>query len=113
MFKDVEYHPLMVTDPSDPLEDVSPPPKPAWPFTFSPPASEAVEYEVQVFSGSSSPFHLPPSPELDEMWHNLYKGGITRITKAEAARLPNKTQAIPDDDGHYARIYSSLTIYYV
>lgn len=27
--------------------------------------------------------------------------GISRITKDEAARLPNKTHAIPGDDGHY------------
>ncbi|KAF7346864.1 hypothetical protein MSAN_01825800 [Mycena sanguinolenta] len=73
---------------------------PSYEVLYSP-AQEAVEYEVRVFSGASSPFHLPPSPELDEMWHNLYKGGITRITKDDAARLPNKTEAIPGDDGHY------------
>ncbi|KAJ7467495.1 hypothetical protein FB451DRAFT_1137328 [Mycena latifolia] len=69
------------------------------------PALEAVEYEVRVFYGGSegdlSPFHLPSSPALDEMWRNLYKRGVSRITKDEAARLPNKTHAIPGDDGHY------------
>ncbi|KAF7346863.1 hypothetical protein MSAN_01825700 [Mycena sanguinolenta] len=69
------------------------------------PALEAVEYEARVFYGGSegdlSPFHLPSSPELDEMWHNLYKHGVSRITKDEAVRLPNKTHPIPGDNGHY------------
>ncbi|KAJ7929593.1 hypothetical protein B0H13DRAFT_929799 [Mycena leptocephala] len=69
------------------------------------PAHEAVEHEVQVynlgFPGDLSPFQIPSSPALDEMWSNLYNRGISRITKEEAARLPNKTHPIPGDDDHY------------
>ncbi|KAJ7485876.1 hypothetical protein FB451DRAFT_995635, partial [Mycena latifolia] len=72
------------------------------------PALDVVEHEVQVFYQDTgglddfSPFHLPSSHELDQMWSNLYSNGISRITREEAARLPNKTHAIPGDDGHYA-----------
>ncbi|KAF7359820.1 hypothetical protein MVEN_00707300 [Mycena venus] len=69
------------------------------------PALEAVEQEVQVynvgFSSDFSPFQIPSSPELDKMWSDLYNFGISRITKEEAAKLPNKTHAIPGDDGYY------------
>jgi len=69
------------------------------------PALKAVENEVKVFhvgfQGDLSPFQIPSSPELDDMWEDLYSFGISRITKDEAARLPNKTHAIPGDDGHY------------
>ncbi|KAJ6595561.1 hypothetical protein DFH09DRAFT_1357509 [Mycena vulgaris] len=69
------------------------------------PALDAVEHEVQVynlgFPGDLSPFQIPSSPTLDQMWSDLYNFGISRITKEEAARLPNKTHAIPGDDGHY------------
>ncbi|KAJ7449173.1 hypothetical protein FB451DRAFT_1410910 [Mycena latifolia] len=69
------------------------------------PALEAVEHEIQVynigFTGDLSPFQIPSSPALDQMWSDLYNFGISRITKEEAARLPNKTHAIPGDDGHY------------
>ncbi|KAJ6555094.1 hypothetical protein DFH09DRAFT_1165509 [Mycena vulgaris] len=69
------------------------------------PALAAVENEVKVynvgFTGDLSPFQIPSSPGLDQMWSDLYNFGISRITKEEAARLPNKTHAIPGDDGHY------------
>ncbi|KAJ6472637.1 hypothetical protein DFH09DRAFT_1007721 [Mycena vulgaris] len=69
------------------------------------PALEAVEHEVQVynigFTGDLSPFQIPSSSELDQAWSDLYNFGISKITKEEAARLPNKTQAIPGDEGHY------------
>ncbi|KAJ6540151.1 hypothetical protein DFH09DRAFT_1368557 [Mycena vulgaris] len=69
------------------------------------PALEVVENEVQIFNvgfpGDLSPFQIPPSPALDQAWSDLYNFGISRITKDEAARLPNKTHAIPGDDGHY------------
>ncbi|KAJ7210215.1 hypothetical protein B0H12DRAFT_1221871 [Mycena haematopus] len=35
------------------------------------------------------------------MWIDLYDFGVSRITKDEAARLPNKTQAIPGDSDYY------------
>ncbi|KAF7345933.1 hypothetical protein MVEN_01615600 [Mycena venus] len=68
--------------------------------------SLAVENEVHVYDvgfsdGDPSPFQIPSSPELDKLWADLYDFGVSRITKDEAARLPNKTQAIPGDPGHY------------
>ncbi|KAF7359839.1 hypothetical protein MVEN_00709300 [Mycena venus] len=69
------------------------------------PALEAVEHEVKVynvgFASDFSEFQIPSSPALDEMWSDLYNFGVSRITKKDAARLPNKTHAIPGDDGHY------------
>ncbi|KAJ7158962.1 hypothetical protein C8R43DRAFT_1124603 [Mycena crocata] len=69
------------------------------------PALEAVENEAKVytigFSSDFSPYQIPSSPKLDELWSNLYNFGISRISKEEAARLPNKTHAIPGDEGHY------------
>ncbi|KAJ7471286.1 hypothetical protein B0H11DRAFT_2041105 [Mycena galericulata] len=69
------------------------------------PALEAVEHEVRVyhvgFTGDLSPFQIPSSPELDQSWSDLYNFGISRITKDEATRLPNKTHPIPGDKGHY------------
>ncbi|KAJ7062079.1 hypothetical protein C8F01DRAFT_1284132 [Mycena amicta] len=69
------------------------------------PALDAVEHEVRVynvgFTGDLSPFQIPSSPKLDMLWSDLYNFGISRITKEEAAQLPNKTHAIPGDPGHY------------
>ncbi|KAJ7485550.1 hypothetical protein FB451DRAFT_1392289 [Mycena latifolia] len=70
------------------------------------PALGAVEPEVRVFNvgfseSDLSPFQIPSSPALDEMWSDLYNFGISRITKEEARKLPNKTHAIPGDEGHY------------
>ncbi|KAJ7691571.1 hypothetical protein B0H17DRAFT_1062933 [Mycena rosella] len=71
------------------------------------PALEAVEHEVRVYTvglpglGIMSPYQIPSSPALDEMWSDLYNSGISKITKEEATRLPNKTHAIPGDDSNY------------
>ncbi|KAJ7929774.1 hypothetical protein B0H13DRAFT_1595975 [Mycena leptocephala] len=69
------------------------------------PALDAIEHEAQVynvgFTGDLSPFQIPSSPQLDQMWSDLYNFGIVKITKEEAAQLPNKTHAIPGDEGHY------------
>ncbi|KAJ7138306.1 hypothetical protein C8R44DRAFT_607441, partial [Mycena epipterygia] len=69
------------------------------------PALEAVEYEVKVYHVGSpsdlSPFQIPSSPALDRMWSDLYNVDILRLTKEEAAKLPNKTHAIPGDEDHY------------
>ncbi|KAF5313158.1 hypothetical protein D9619_003703 [Psilocybe cf. subviscida] len=70
------------------------------------PADRVVKYEVKTFNfgigDDLSPFQQPPSDELDEMWEDLYNFGVHRIPKEEAALLPNKTSAIPDDpDGYY------------
>lgn len=91
---------------------------------FEAPALDAVENEIRVFhvgfTGDLSPFQIPSSPELDQAWEDLYGCssfftylslqdilkfdrlvGISKITKDEAARLPNKTHAIPGDETHY------------
>ncbi|KAL0070222.1 hypothetical protein AAF712_002712 [Marasmius tenuissimus] len=69
------------------------------------PALDAVEPEVKVFHvgfpGDLSPFQKPSSPELDQAWDDLYQFGISRITKDQAALLPNKTSPIPGDEGYY------------
>ncbi|KAJ6521248.1 hypothetical protein DFH09DRAFT_1331282 [Mycena vulgaris] len=68
------------------------------------PAREAVEYEVQVFhTGFHEDFskYQEISNEADQAWLDLYNDRFTRITKEEAARLPNKTAPIPGDEDHY------------
>ncbi|KAJ7641907.1 hypothetical protein FB45DRAFT_901314 [Roridomyces roridus] len=69
------------------------------------PALGAVENQVQVyqlgFPGDMSPYQIPSSPKLDEMWSDLYNYGISRISKEEASLLPNKTSPIPGDPGYY------------
>jgi len=68
------------------------------------PALEAVENQVKVFHigfGDYSPFQVPSSPELDRAWNDLYNFGISKIPKDQAAKLPNKTHAIPGDEGYY------------
>ncbi|KAJ7641088.1 hypothetical protein FB45DRAFT_1053696 [Roridomyces roridus] len=69
------------------------------------PALGAVETEVKVFnvgfSDNFSDFQIPSSPHLDKMWSDLYNFGVSRITKDEASMLPNKTEEIPGDEGHY------------
>ncbi|KAJ7160632.1 hypothetical protein C8R43DRAFT_1233822 [Mycena crocata] len=69
------------------------------------PAMPAIEHEAKVYTigflNDFSPYQIPSSPELDELWSKLYNFGISRISKEEAAKLPNKTQAIPGDEGHY------------
>ncbi|KAK7029391.1 hypothetical protein VNI00_014645 [Paramarasmius palmivorus] len=69
------------------------------------PALDVVEPQIKVFHvgfpGDLSPFQIPSSPALDDAWEELYGFGISRITKNQAARLPNKTQPIPGDEEYY------------
>jgi hypothetical protein len=74
--------------------------------TTAAPAQHVVEIEFQKFQEGfgwdKSKYQGPPSPELDAAWSDLYTGIIySRIPKAQAALLPNKTSAIPGDAGHY------------
>ncbi|KDQ29973.1 hypothetical protein PLEOSDRAFT_1037801, partial [Pleurotus ostreatus PC15] len=70
------------------------------------PANGAVSYRYhRFFNGfgrNVSPFQVPPSKELDELWEDLYNFGISRIPKSQAKLLPNATEAIPGDEEHYA-----------
>ncbi|KAF7341323.1 hypothetical protein MVEN_01868600 [Mycena venus] len=78
--------------------------KPAAPRIYSP-AQHLVEETIKVyplgFGTDLSPFQVPSSPDLDKAWEDLYNFGISRISKDEAARLPNKTSPIPGDPGFY------------
>ncbi|KAJ8489377.1 hypothetical protein ONZ45_g11588 [Pleurotus djamor] len=69
------------------------------------PAEDAISYKYYTFfngfTDDVSPFQVPPSPELDERWEDLYNFGISRIPKSQAAHLPNSTEVIPGDEDHY------------
>ncbi|KAH8813463.1 hypothetical protein DL96DRAFT_1472591, partial [Flagelloscypha sp. PMI_526] len=68
------------------------------------PARDALEYEVNVFhTGSHHDFskYQGTSSDVDQAWHDLYNYGLMRISKKQAALLPNKTTAIPGDEDHY------------
>lgn len=71
------------------------------------------------FGNRTSIYQQPPSPEVDDAWNDLYNGdsahqkmvpsivdvdsdfGISRIPKAQAALLPNKTYPYARDEGYY------------
>ncbi|KAG9225253.1 hypothetical protein CCMSSC00406_0007084 [Pleurotus cornucopiae] len=69
------------------------------------PANEAISYKYhRFFNGfgrNVSPFQVPPSKELDELWEGLYNLGISRIPASQAKQLPNATEAIPGDEHNY------------
>ncbi|KZS88506.1 hypothetical protein SISNIDRAFT_459735 [Sistotremastrum niveocremeum HHB9708] len=67
------------------------------------PAQSVVKYEHRVFDklGVRTPYHTPYDDATDELWRNLYDMGIQKITKDQAALLPNWTEPIPGDEGHY------------
>ncbi|KAJ6478197.1 hypothetical protein C8R45DRAFT_1101586 [Mycena sanguinolenta] len=70
-------------------------------FAYSP-AQDAVEYGITSYATSRTEgFRIPPSPELDQAWENLYNFGISQIPKSQAALLPNKTHPIPGDEENY------------
>ncbi|KAF9486940.1 hypothetical protein BDN71DRAFT_770718 [Pleurotus eryngii] len=70
------------------------------------PANEAVSYQHRKFFNgfgrNISPFQVPPSKELDELWEDLHNFRISRIPKSQAKLLPNVMEAIPGDEEHYA-----------
>ncbi|KAK7019620.1 hypothetical protein R3P38DRAFT_3319284 [Favolaschia claudopus] len=74
------------------------------PLIYSP-VEHLVEEKLKVyplgFGKDLSPFQVPSSPALDKAWEDLYDFGISRISKSEAAKLPNKTSPIPGDPGYY------------
>ncbi|KAF4591063.1 hypothetical protein EYR40_009663 [Pleurotus pulmonarius] len=69
------------------------------------PVNDAISYKYQSFvqglGQDLSPFQAPPSKELDQRWQGLYSLGMSRISRYEAAKLPNATAPIPGDKGHY------------
>ncbi|KAF5327876.1 hypothetical protein D9619_003923 [Psilocybe cf. subviscida] len=69
----------------------------------------AIKYEIRTFTfgvdGDFSPYQGVPSSELDHLWEALYSVGFQRISKNDAARLPNKTSPIPGDaDGYITEL---------
>ncbi|KAE9386332.1 hypothetical protein BT96DRAFT_839378, partial [Gymnopus androsaceus JB14] len=70
------------------------------------PAGDVLEFDLRVFH---SGFHGDYSayqgftPEIDQAWEDLYEvGEVSRISKEQAALLPNKTVPIPgDSEGSY------------
>ncbi|KZT31466.1 hypothetical protein SISSUDRAFT_995092 [Sistotremastrum suecicum HHB10207 ss-3] len=67
------------------------------------PARDAIRYEQKVFDelGTRTIYHGPPNDETDQAWYDLYMVGLSRITKEEAAMLPNWTEPIVGDEDHY------------
>jgi len=54
------------------------------------------------FGNRTSIYQQPPSPEVDDAWNDLYNDfGISRIPKAQAALLPNRTYPYARDEGYY------------
>ncbi|KAF8989549.1 hypothetical protein BDQ17DRAFT_1373092 [Cyathus striatus] len=67
------------------------------------PAASVIEYEMKRFHAS------PPSPEIDELWHDLYAYGVSQLTKEQADMLPLKTSEIPGVPGKYI---TSLSVFH-
>lgn len=69
------------------------------------PAQDVISYKYYTFfngfEDNISPFQSPPSTELDARWEDLYNFGISRIPRSQAARLPNRTEEIPGDEGNF------------
>ncbi|CAL1712046.1 unnamed protein product [Somion occarium] len=75
--------------------------------TYYSPAEEALQYERVTFSmgvGSHTTIYQDePSEAVDRAWYDLYNDfGVSKISKAQADLLPNKTVAIPGEDGYIA-----------
>ncbi|KAF7983125.1 hypothetical protein HWV62_24087 [Athelia sp. TMB] len=74
------------------------------------PAWDAVEYEQRLFSKATAvplPWQGAPSDEVDAAWEDLIdsqgtKVGLTKIPKADAAKMLNHTVAVPGDEGSFA-----------
>ncbi|KAH8822119.1 hypothetical protein DL96DRAFT_1819696 [Flagelloscypha sp. PMI_526] len=88
---------------NSPIQLECPPAFERLPLIYSP-VQDALEYEVKVFTlmnGTNDPPYRGVSDKTDEAWRNLYDGTFIRISKSEAARLPNRTYPIADEAGYY------------
>ncbi|KAI9146893.1 Oxidase ustYa [Paramyrothecium foliicola] len=69
------------------------------------PATELIRHKNVVFTAGfgreRTGYQGPPTPERDALWDDLYSFGISRIPKAKAAQLVNKTVPIPGEPGQY------------
>ncbi|KAJ7779390.1 hypothetical protein DFH07DRAFT_910798 [Mycena maculata] len=74
------------------------------PYIYSP-AEHAVEHKIVKFTRGFADdipiYERPPSPAVDEAWHELYSVAETKIPKSEAMRMPNRTWPIGRDPGNY------------
>ncbi|KAF3907049.1 hypothetical protein AA313_de0207621 [Arthrobotrys entomopaga] len=73
------------------------------------PAQDSVHYELKTFESSfnySSPYTGYPDSEVNNRWKELYRVGNSRISKNEAAQLPNKTIAATTDSDDYLVVIS-------
>ncbi|KZP06292.1 hypothetical protein FIBSPDRAFT_842279 [Athelia psychrophila] len=70
---------------------------------YTAPAYDAVEYELRKFSRARwmTPWHGPPSDAVDDAWEALYNFGVSKIPKSDAAKMLNRTVAIPGDEENY------------
>ncbi|KAF8808533.1 hypothetical protein BYT27DRAFT_6548441 [Phlegmacium glaucopus] len=74
------------------------------------PVDVGLEYSPVKFQSfhtkNRSIFDMPPSPEVDAAWEALYNTAAIRLTKKEAAKLPNNTLPIPgESDGYIGALY--------
>ncbi|KAK5996325.1 hypothetical protein PT974_03080 [Cladobotryum mycophilum] len=75
-------------------------------YFIAAPAQDAIEYEVKRFhrgfGDEKTLYQGDPSPDLDKAWKELYdEVSISKLSKAQAELLPNKTYPFVEDDGYY------------
>ncbi|KAF3909936.1 hypothetical protein ABW20_dc0101629 [Dactylellina cionopaga] len=73
------------------------------------PVQDAVHYELKTFESSfhnNSAYTGYPDSEINQRWKQLYRVGNSRISKAEAAQLPNKTIAATKGSDDYLVVIS-------
>ncbi|KAK6336234.1 hypothetical protein TWF696_001796 [Orbilia brochopaga] len=73
------------------------------------PVQDAIHYELKTFESSfhdNSAYTGYPDSEINQRWKQLYRVGNSRISKAEAAQLPNKTIAATTDSDDYLVVIS-------
>lgn len=72
------------------------------------PAQDTISYQVTTFESGfhGSLYTGSPTPETDARWKELYRVGNSRISKSEAAQLPNKTIAAVAGEDDYLVVIS-------
>ncbi|KAK7691291.1 hypothetical protein QCA50_004685 [Cerrena zonata] len=70
------------------------------------PAQNVIEYTPVRFSmgvgRQTTMYQGEPSDTVDKAWEDLYNDfGVSKIPKAQALQLPNKTVSIPGDEDNY------------
>ncbi|KAI1171099.1 hypothetical protein F4777DRAFT_583280 [Nemania sp. FL0916] len=75
------------------------------------PVQDVIEYRLQNFENPipkvDDDFAGPPTPERNARWRALHYVGDTRLSKAQAAQIHNKTAAAqPDSDEDYPIVFT-------